>query len=274
MRRMSYQTFLLALDHARAEVVPERGALLTRLGVDGRELLYMDYGTLGDLAKNVRGGVPVLFPFAGRLPDDRFVPPGAALPEERVPATGATIKQHGFGRNRVWRPVGEGRDHVRLRLESDDATRAVWPWDFVAEQTIRLLGRGVQIDLVVENGGPTPMPVAPGWHPYFPCPVDQKQELTCDLPGFTRERITLDRGFHFRLPAPARSRVRCGLPGIGPFTLEFSARMRHVQLWSPVGAPFVCIEPFWGPAGTVLGPARDEIAPGSAADYWMRIELP
>jgi galactose mutarotase-like enzyme len=261
MRRMSYQTFLLAMDRTRAEIVPERGALLTRLTVDGRDVLYMDYDTLADPSKSVRGGVPLLFPFAGALPDDRFTP------------AGTTIKQHGFGRNRAWRVVHQGQDRVRVRLESDDATRAVWPWDFAAEQTVRLLARGVQIDLVVENRGDSPMPAAPGWHPYFVCPTGQKREMQLDLPGYRPDLVSDDAVFDFGLAPAVGSRVRCQVPWLGGFTLEFSPRMRHVQLWSQPGKSFVCIEPFWGPAGAVLGPGRDEIPPGAAHDYWMRVEL-
>jgi galactose mutarotase-like enzyme len=117
------------------------------------------------------------------------------------------------------------------------------------------------------------MPTSPGWHPYFACPLGQKRELRVDVPGFSADRLTEDKEFDFGLPAPPHSRVRCELPWVGPFALEFSPRMRHVQLWSQPGKPFVCVEPFWGDAGTVLTPARDEIAPGAAADYWMRIEV-
>src|SRR5689334_3644577 len=69
MRRMSYQTFLLAEGRNKAEIVPERGAIVTRLTVDGRDVLFMDYDTLADPTKSIRGGVPVLFPFAGALPE-------------------------------------------------------------------------------------------------------------------------------------------------------------------------------------------------------------
>jgi galactose mutarotase-like enzyme len=255
MRRMSYQTFLLAVDRTRAEIVPERGAIVTRLTVDGRDVLYMDYDTLGDAEKNVRGGVPLLFPFAGALPEDRYG------------------KQHGFGRNRAWRVVQQSNDRVRMRLESDAVTRATWPWDFVAEQTVRLLARGLQIDLYVENRGDSVMPCAPGWHPYFVCPDGQKREIQTDLPGWTAERLSDTEVFDFGVPAPTNARVHCQLPWLGGFQLELAPAMRHLQFWSQPGKSFVCIEPFFGPAGVLLTPERDEIAPGRATDYWMRIEL-
>ena len=76
----------LRADEALAEVVPERGAICSRLRIGGSEVLYLDPATLADPTKNVRGGIPVLFPIAGK-PD-----PGSAL------------KQHGFARNLPWEP--------------------------------------------------------------------------------------------------------------------------------------------------------------------------
>ena len=60
-------TITLTEGDTRVEIAPARGALVTRLVVKGQELLYLDRATLDDPSKNVRGGIPVLFPFAGRL---------------------------------------------------------------------------------------------------------------------------------------------------------------------------------------------------------------
>ena len=47
----------LHAGHALAEIVPERGAICTRLRFDNDELLFLDKSTLEDLSKNVRGGI-------------------------------------------------------------------------------------------------------------------------------------------------------------------------------------------------------------------------
>jgi galactose mutarotase-like enzyme len=49
--------------------------------------------------------------------------------------------------------------------------------------------------------------------------------------------------------------------------------MRHLQCWSQPGKPFVCLEPFFGPAGTVNTEARAWVPARSARTFWMRIEL-
>jgi len=80
----------LAFGDVSVEVVPERGALVTALRVGSHDVLYLDRDTLADPAKNVRGGIPLLFPFAGKLAD------------ETLTLTGTKMKQHGFARNRAW----------------------------------------------------------------------------------------------------------------------------------------------------------------------------
>ena len=81
----------LRAGDAIAEVVPERGAICTRLRFGNDELLFIDQTTLEDLSKNVRGGIPVLFPYAGKLVDEVFV------------HAKTKMKQHGFARNRAFR---------------------------------------------------------------------------------------------------------------------------------------------------------------------------
>jgi galactose mutarotase-like enzyme len=267
------QTFVLRSGAVQAEVIPERGAIVSRLTVAGRDVLAMDHDTLFDPGKNVRGGIPLLFPFAGRLAADRFERQGLGVV--------TTIRQHGFARQRAFSPVAPppGRpfaaDRLRLVLSDDDATRAVYPFRFQATVDVRLEPRGLCLSLVVWNQDDRPMPVAPGWHPYFPCPVGAKARITISGLGASFDPAALrdDVEFDFGVPAPPLGRLTAQMPSIGELTVEFSPRLRHVQLWSLPERPFVCIEPFWGPAGVICGDDADLIPPGRAHDYWVRLEL-
>jgi galactose mutarotase-like enzyme len=251
------------LTHAgvRAEVVPARGAITTALRVDGKELLYLDRATLEDPSKNVRGGVPVLFPFAGKLADETFAPAGTRM------------KQHGFGRNKPWSVVLRRADHLRLSLIEDADTRAQYPYAYQVEHSVQVLPRGLLITLLVLNIGDRPLPVSPGWHPYFCCPAARKADLRGDVPGLTPGLFRDDREFDFGLPAPANGRARFDVPGLGELCLSFSPEMRHMQFWSQPGRDFVCLEPFWGPNDTVNSDRRLDVAPGEARALWLRIEL-
>jgi galactose mutarotase-like enzyme len=261
MRPMSQETVELTAGDVRARVVPERGALVSALAVGKTDVLFMDEATLADPAKNVRGGIPLLFPFAGKLVDELFVPAGTRM------------KQHGFARNKRWEVRERSGAAVRMGLVQDDDTRTQYPYAFDAEHRVALLPRGIQLELLVHNTGAVPLPVSPGWHPYFRCPAARKRELAGDLPGLDPAAFTDEREFDFGLEPPAQGRVSFGVPGLGTLRIHFSPAMRHLQMWSQPRKDFVCLEPFWGPNGTVNTEARCLIGPGRAQDFWMRLEL-
>src|SRR5690349_11085350 len=99
---------------SRVELAPARGAIVTSFRVRERELLYLDPSSLADPTKNVRGGIPVLFPSPGRLEHDRFALAGQQ----------GALKQHGFARNLAWTPTTELDTcaSVTLKLASDAGT--------------------------------------------------------------------------------------------------------------------------------------------------------
>ena len=86
----------VAINHGevQATVAPSRGALVSRLQIDDKQVLYLDRTTFEDPSKNVRGGIPVLFPYAGKLENGT------------LKISGTQMGQHGFGRNRPWEVRG------------------------------------------------------------------------------------------------------------------------------------------------------------------------
>jgi galactose mutarotase-like enzyme len=254
------ETVSLAHGDVNVEVVPARGAIVSTLRVRGRDVLYMDRATLEDATKNVRGGIPVLFPFSGKLENETFA------------LTGTKMKQHGFGRNKAWPVADRGASWVRMRLAADDDTRAQWPYEFVAEQTVMIVPSGVHVELAIAAAD-KPLPVSPGWHPYFAVAAADKGAVRGDVAGFTPERIGDDREFDFGVVAPQHGRARFEVPGLGAIRITFSPEMRHMQFWSQPGKPFICLEPFHGPAGTVNTDRRAWVPAREARTFWMRIEL-
>ena len=153
-------TIELEADDSCVTIVPGRGAIVTRFRVGDRDLLFMDESTLRDPTKNVRGGIPVLFPSPGRLSADRF---------ERDGRSGS-MKQHGFARDLAWRAQADtDGDAARatMVLGANDATRAMFPYGFQITLVVTLRGPSLRLDVSVENTGGEPMPFAFGIHPYF-----------------------------------------------------------------------------------------------------------
>ena len=238
----------LAFGDVSAEVVPERGALLTALRVGARDVLYLDRATLDDPTKNVRGGIPLLFPFAGKLVDETFT------------LTGTKMKQHGFARNRAWTVTERDAASLQMTLAADAETRAQYPFDFTAHHRVMIVPGGLQLELTIVAGADA-LPVSPGWHPYFACATAAKASVH---DGFTDER---EFDFGTVAPIDGHSRFANGI------TLDASPELRHLQFWSQPGKPFVCLEPFYGPAGTINTDQRGWVPAGAARTFWMRIRV-
>ena len=258
---MSFKEITISHADVSATIAPDRGALVSGLVVRNKNVLFLDRATFEDPTKNVRGGIPVLFPFAGKLVD------------ETLAVSKTKMKQHGFGRNKAWTVSERTKHMLRVKLGPDTDTRTQFPYEFVAELTFLILPNGLQIELLISNDSAKPLPVSPGWHPYFCCPGPLKGSVKGFLPNFTPDKIGNDREFDFGLPAPKIGRARFVIPELGDLQLSFSPEMRHMQFWSQPGKDFICLEPFFGPNNTINTDIRAEIQPGACGLFWMRMEI-
>jgi glucose-6-phosphate 1-epimerase len=145
---------LIENTFCRATVTLQGAQLLAFTPQGGRPLLWLSERAMLAPGKAVRGGIPLCFPWFGPHPDD------AAKPA------------HGFARNRLWqleaaRAAADGGHVLRLALEDDAATRALWPHAFRAELELQL-GRQLQLQLTVSNRDPQPVSFSFALHSYFP----------------------------------------------------------------------------------------------------------
>ena len=128
-----YYTYTLADKDANSEieVVPERGGIITRWRQNGKEILYLDEARYQDPSKTVRGGVPILFPICGNLPNDTFEHQGNAY----------KLIQHGFGRHLSWKVIEQDVSNcasITLAIASTPETLAVYPFEFEVSYTCLL----------------------------------------------------------------------------------------------------------------------------------------
>jgi galactose mutarotase-like enzyme len=256
-------------------VSPERGGIVTHFTVGARSVLYLDEETLADPTKNVRGGVPILFPSPGPLEGGRFSYGGK---------TGA-MKQHGFARNVAWRVASSDARSVTLELQDDDATRAQFPWRFALTYRIALAGERLRIDQRIENRDDGPMPYAVGFHPYFAVPnADKarariptratrawdnvgKREIAVDGPiDLTKPEVDL----HLIDHDAASASLELG-DGASVVVSGSDAYTRWV-IWTLAGKDFVCLEPWTAPANALnTGEGLRVVAPGTTDDLWVEI---
>jgi len=260
---------------------------------EGRDLLWD-----GDPAY-WNGRAPILFPIVGAVAGGMIHVDGAAY----------ELARHGFARRRTFALVEQGPAQARFRLEADDATRAVYPFDFRLDLVFAIDGASLSVSAELSNPGDRPLPASVGFHPAFrwPLPYGQKRAdhrlifaenefapvrrlnkdgllrpgglpnpvadhiLTLDDSLFEDDALILDR-------VASRS-VVYGAPGSPGLEIDFPD-MPMLGLWSKPGAGFLCIEPWAGIADPEdfsgeyrSKPGIVEIAPGDRHDFGMRISL-
>jgi galactose mutarotase-like enzyme len=234
----------LSAGKARATLNAGRGALITQWSVDGEELLYLDEATLNDPTKNVRGGIPVLFPSPGKLENDRY-PRGS-------------MKQHGFARNLGWEG-SRSREGAVVTLHSNELTRAQYPWDFVVTMTFTLSETSLRIDQHVT--GDDGMPFGFGFHPYFAVPVAEKRvtrietSATRAFDNVHKQNIDLHgidlAAGEVDLHLLDHNCTESALMFYRTIRVRASEDYRRWVIWTLPDKPFVCLEP-WTCPGNAL----------------------
>ena len=143
----------IANPHATARIYLH-GAHVAQWRPTGHsEVLWMSSRSNYVPGKPIRGGIPLCFPWFG---------PNPQRPE---------LAAHGFARIRPWTvtqlsDLPDGSSRVRLTLESDSDTLALWPHAFSAELTVTV-GTTLDVELAVTNRGSTPSPCEAALHTYF-----------------------------------------------------------------------------------------------------------
>jgi galactose mutarotase-like enzyme len=260
----------------RVVLAPQRGALVTSFSVAGRELLFLDSATLNDGSKNVRGGIPVLFPSPGKLEGDAWRTAGHA----------GHLKQHGFARQLAWaaeETQANGAAAVTLSLDSSPLTLAQFPWAFHAELTLTLEGPRLRYVARVRNDSAEAMPFALGYHPYF-LTTDKPQaridtRATRAFDNVTRQTVPFN-GFDLSQPeldlhlldhGSAASTLHFG--DGSRLSLSGSAEFTHWVVWAVAGKDYVCLEPWTAPGNALnTGDRISRLAPGEQTQLSLAFE--
>ncbi|MGX6443752.1 aldose epimerase family protein [Neobacillus sp. K501] len=228
------------------KVAPERGGIIFSYGVEGEELFYLNEATFYDTAKNIRGGNPILFPMAGQLTGGAYEWEGKTY----------TMKNHGLARDASWEVIDRdtnNRASLTLKLTSNDQTKVSYPFDFEVVFTYVLEKGRLTIQQEYHNKGTKPMPIYPGFHPYFK--INEKnlsydtdaskyydyndgevKEFagTIDLTHLKESVVFLDA-----------KQTSISFPiGEKQIKLEYGKEFKYIVLWTESGKEFICVEPW------------------------------
>lgn len=144
------------------------------------DVLYAPPGFESGTLRPSSGGIPILFPFPGRLRGTRFDWEGRSYEIPAGDGRGNAI--HGFVHSRPWRllDITENRLTAAFHAWRDAPTlRDQWPADFRITVTYELTPTVLRATIQVENPGPTPLPCGLGMHPYFRLPLGGPSAAEC-----------------------------------------------------------------------------------------------
>ncbi|MET0404060.1 MAG: aldose epimerase [Cystobacter sp.] len=250
-----------------ARIVPERGALVSHFAVGGEELLFLDESTLTDPGKNVRGGIPVLFPSPGVVPGGTY----------RVEGRDHPMRRHGFARDLAWEVRARDNARAELVLGNSPQTQREFPWRFEARLTVSVSNRALRLAFAVENQDIQPLPLHLGYHPYFFVPQANKAVTRIDTDATrawnnrTGEPMTFEGvdltatevDMHLLDHSRPGTTLHRG-PGLRPVELSWSPSFTTVVVWTLTGRDFVCVEPWTAPAGALrTGQGLLPVEPGA-----------
>lgn len=205
------------------------------------------------------GQSPVLFPFIGRLLDDKY----------RYNGKEYTMQKHGFARKRTFEVVSCEKNEAVFVLRSDDTTRPDYPFEFELYVKFTLVGKVLRATHTVVNQTDGEMYFSLGGHPGFNCAMGDYLEF--DLPETldtetidsesiriaektpvlrNEKRITITEDI-FKNDALILSGIRSKAVTLRSDKHDRAVRFTFgdvpfLGIWAKPGAPYVCIEPWCG----------------------------
>ncbi|MBU7582278.1 MAG: aldose epimerase [Nostoc sp. TH1S01] len=279
IQQQQYKTYILSDETSgnQIEVVPERGGIITGWRVQGQEILYLDKERFTHPDLSVRGGVPILFPICGNLPDNTYTHNGQQY----------TLKQHGFARDLPWEIEEVSEDnttYLKVHLVSNEQTKAVYPFDFHLSFSYKINGNTLEILQDLHNSSATPIPFSTGFHPYFLAP--DKTQLEVEIAGkeyqdnITKATKYFDGNFDFNLDEidaafkhlTAKSATVTDNSRKLKLTLDYGDDYPVVVFWTIKGKDFYCLEPWSAPRNSLnTGENLTVVEPG--ASYQASVKL-
>ncbi len=204
---------------ASASILPSYGFNLFDLRLpakgDIRRVIVANDDFAANPLRPARNGIPILFPFPGRIRDGRYSFEGKDYQLFIEPDKVHAI--HGFALNVPWDLIDVGAtDHGaflegRFQISKNASDRlASWPTDAVLKVRYGLAGRRLELTATIENPTDRNLPFGFGIHPYFRLPFEagtpergrlilpasEQWVLDASLP--TGERIAVDQRVDFR----------------------------------------------------------------------------
>lgn len=230
------------------KIAPERGGIIFSYGVQGEELLYLNKETFYNKEKNVRGGIPILFPISGQLSNGTYEWEGHTY----------SMANHGFARNASWEVIGQEtkeRAALTIKFTSSEQTKLSYPFDFTVLFTYVLKGGKLTIKQEYNNQGDKSMPIYAGFHPYFKT-GEKNLSYETDATKYYDYNDNQVKQFTGNIELTNLKEAVVFLDSISPsisfgspggkkrIKLKYGELFKYIVLWTESGNEFICVEPW------------------------------
>lgn len=295
-----------------ASIAPQLGfnCFSFQANVEGKQVdvLWHDPQFREGATRPSRSGIPILFPFAGRIRGAKFKYRGREYQLEAADGQGNAI--HGFVYTRPWRVVEQTESKLTGEFQAsvdDPAVLERWPSDFRIRATYEVRGSQLLATYDISNPGNAPLPWSLGTHPYFRLalgggspadaivrfdvsrrwqlaeliPTGEVQDVT-DAGDFSRGVHVGDREFD---DVYTGLKIQDGVwsgsvtdPTSGMATaIRFGQPFRECVVFIPPHREAICLEPYTSAPNAFelieqgLDPGMQELAPGESRSLSVEI---
>ena len=212
---------------------------------------------------------PILFPIVGKVVDSKY----------RINGKTYELPQHGLARTSEFSLVENNNEEITFELVYSKDTLKVYPYKFALKSNYKLEKNTVIVTYTVENVDEMPIHFSIGSHPAFLCPIDKNETLNDCYIEFNKlensKRIALTKEGYLSKDREAclenTDTLKLNKELFNDDALVFEdlksnkmtiksnnsnkslevdfAGFPYMGIWAPKdGAPFVCIEPWYGHA--------------------------
>lgn len=282
--------------------LPEKGARLMNWSVtlgDGsvRDVIYWPELTSLDQFHRIRGGNPILFPFAARTFDRGEQNFWRAADGVRRP-----MPQHGFARQGEFKAVWMDARGFAAQFVPDADAREGYPYDYEFVVTYRFESFGLACEFTLKNLGREPLPWCPGHHFYFTVPWHEgsrRSDYLIRIPA--TQRLKQDNSGQL-VPGPQlQADEKLSNPalidtlhtGLRSNEIIFGERGRPGDVIIRIGtaktppadttlvtwtaddqSPFYCVEPWMGPPNAPEHRRGLQlVVPGDSANFTVHVKI-
>lgn len=251
---------MIVLNNGTLEVqIDKIGAEIRKVTKDGKDRMWSGN------PEHWAGVAPLLFPICSGLPDDKYTYNGETY----------EMPKHGFIRKLPFEVEATADDTATFMFAANEETLKMFPWRFELRIKYTLIREKIKVEYFVLNKSDDTMYYSIGSHEGYDCPegienydvVFEKEEIleNCLLDGpvlsgetqpiLTSGNVLPLKEEYFKLDALIFKNIQSKKASLvnrttGQTTTVLFPECEYLLLWHPVGAPFMCIEPWQGICST------------------------